>query len=66
MKATEALFEEFLTTCSSSESGAAALDSIAEFEQMVCLSYFTYSSDLVFTLKFTPTEKFKIVNKGEF
>jgi len=35
VKATEALFEEFLTTCSSSESGAAALDSIAEFEQMV-------------------------------
>ena len=35
VKATEALFDEFLTTCSSSESGAAALDSIAEFEQMV-------------------------------
>ena len=39
MKATEALFEEFLTTCSSSESGAAALDSIAEFEQMVSLRH---------------------------
>ena len=39
VKATEALFEEFLTTCSSSESGAAALDSIAEFEQMVSLRH---------------------------
>ena len=35
VRATEALFDEFLTTSSSSESGAAALDSIAEFEQMV-------------------------------
>ena len=35
VRATEALFDEFLSTCSSSESGAAALDSIAEFEQMV-------------------------------
>lgn len=35
VRATEALFDEFLSTCSSGESGAAALDSIAEFEQMV-------------------------------
>ena len=37
VKATESLFDEFLTTSSTSESGAAALDSIAEFEQMVSL-----------------------------
>ena len=35
VRATETLFDEFLATCSSSDSGAAALDSIAEFEQMV-------------------------------
>ena len=33
--ATETLFDEFLSTSSSGNSGAAALDSIAEFEQMV-------------------------------
>ena len=37
VRATETLFDEFLATCSSSDSGAAALDSIAEFEQMVKL-----------------------------
>jgi len=35
VKATENLFEDFLSTSSGGESGAAALDSIAEFEQMV-------------------------------
>jgi len=35
VKATENLFDDFLSTSSGGESGAAALDSIAEFEQMV-------------------------------
>ena len=35
VKATEILFDDFLTTSSCSVSGAAALDSVAEFEQMV-------------------------------
>ena len=35
VKGTEILFDDFLTTSSSSVSGAAALDSVAEFEQMV-------------------------------
>ena len=35
VRATEILFDDFLTTSSSSVSGAAALDSVAEFEQMV-------------------------------
>ena len=35
VKGTEVLFDDFLTTSSSSVSGAAALDSVAEFEQMV-------------------------------
>ena len=35
VNATENLFDDFLNTCSGGESGAAALDSIAEFEQMV-------------------------------
>ena len=35
VKATEDLFDDFLSTSSGGESGAAALDSIAEFEQMV-------------------------------
>jgi len=35
VKATEILFDDFLTTSSSSVSGAAALDCVAEFEQMV-------------------------------
>lgn len=35
VRATEILFDDFLTTSSCSVSGAAALDSVAEFEQMV-------------------------------
>ena len=35
VKATENLFEDFLSTLSGGESGASALDSIAELEQMV-------------------------------
>ena len=35
MKATENLFDDFLSTCSGGAGGSAALDSIAEFEQMV-------------------------------
>ena len=35
VKGTEVLFDDFLTTSSSSVSGATALDSVAEFEQMV-------------------------------
>ena len=35
VKGTEVLFDDFLATSSSSVSGAAALDSVAEFEQMV-------------------------------
>ena len=35
VRATENLFDGFLSTSSGGESGAAALDSIAEFEQMV-------------------------------
>ena len=35
VKATENLFDDFLSTSSGGERGAAALDSIAEFEQMV-------------------------------
>ena len=43
VKATENLFDDFLTTCSGGAGGSAALDSIAEFEQMVTIIYFHIS-----------------------
>ena len=39
VRATENLFEDFLATLSGGEGGAAALDSIAELEQMVGVIY---------------------------
>ena len=46
VKGTEVLFDDFLTTSSSSVSGATALDSVAEFEQMVTSSSSSLSSSL--------------------
>jgi hypothetical protein len=40
--ATENLFQDFLSTVSSGDSGAAALDSIAELEQMVGAESFLF------------------------
>ena len=49
VKGTEILFDDFLTTSSSSVGGAAALDSVAEFEQMVKdQNYSAISTNLIY------------------